>query len=219
MRSSMLERTMERELIFHGTRAKEFDKFELGMLGTGEGCNHANGFYFVSNLKGACYHADYKARQVGKPTVYVCAIKEQAKVVTIGKSISMHPKYLQQHWDKLPVWISTKRGKEWYSELAKPPENRIHNDLIDLNERKRCHILRENGIDILKDFESGQFVDGGYHGRSHLVLNPDSIDIIETLNVEEIYDEIAGRPKFYHLRKEPCIFGKSNILSRLCEYD
>jgi len=202
------------ELLFHGTRALRFDKFDLCMLGSGEGKHAADGIYFTPSLKGAGWHADYTANQNGIPLIYVCVFKQNAKILTLNKSIDMHPKLIQKHWDTLPVWISTKTGPNWYSELALTPESSAFQGYPKLDDRERCKILFRHGIDAIRDFESGQYVDHIY-GRSHLVLNTDSIEIIEILNCDAIADELSDDSKSYFLADDASELGSTGVLSRI----
>ncbi|MEZ8959512.1 hypothetical protein AB6E94_19015 [Vibrio lentus] len=209
---------MTAELYFHGTRAKKFNSFDLGQLGTGEGAYAAQGTYFATSLKGACNHAKYKTRQSGKPLVYVCKVKSSAKILTLNKPIQDHSLDIKELWDKLPVWLSTKQSEDWYYQIAHTPESHIDHRFPLLDEPERCTLLSSMGIDVLRDFESGAFVDSYLHGRSHLVLNPTIIDIVEVLDVESIQSEIYGTAKQYRLENEYAPFGSTTVMSKLRQY-
>ncbi|KAB0482377.1 hypothetical protein F7Q91_02940 [Vibrio chagasii] len=209
---------MSSELFFHGTRANKFNSFDLDKLGTGEGAYAAKGIYFATSLKGACNHAKYKTRQTGKPLIYVCKIKASAKILTLNKLIEDHNLDIKKLWDKLPVWLSTKRSADWYSQFASPPESLIDPYAPHLDESERCGLLLSMGIDVLRDFESGAFVDSYLHGRSHLVLNPSVVDIIEVIDVDSIQSEISGRAKQYLIADDFAPLGASNVMSKLRQY-
>lgn len=76
-------------------------------------------------------------------------------------------------------------------------------------------MLSSLGFDVLRDFESGAFVDSYLHGRSHLVLNPTVIDIVEVLDVESIHDETCGSVKQYRLADELAYLGGTSVMSKL----
>lgn len=207
--------TEQRELIYHGTRAEKFSQFDLAKLGTGEGANAANVIYFVTSLKGAYNHALLKARQKGTPLVYVCQFKPDAKILTLDMPICEHTNQVRELWDSLPVWVSTKESKNWYYQLALPPESSVDHYLPPLDERKRCDLLRSFGFDGIRNFEAGAWVDSYLHGRSHVILNPNCVDIIEVLNADDIQPEVYGSAKNYCLADHSTALGDTGINSRL----
>ncbi len=204
----------EVELLFHGTRAGAFEIFDMNKLGTGEGAHAADGMYFVTSLKGACNHGMLKAKQSGRPIVYICRFLPTAKVLNIDIPISSHSYDMQLFWDTLPVWVSSRKSKDWYYDIAWTPESSIDSDNT-LDERERCRFLRKLGIDAIRNFESGAFADSYLHGRSHILLNPNAIEIIEVLDVQDIHQEISGRAKNYYLEDELKPLGDTEVLSKL----
>ncbi|USD35527.1 MULTISPECIES: hypothetical protein [Vibrio] len=205
----------QRELIYHGTRSERFSQFDLTKLGTGEGAHAANVIYFVTSLKGAYNHASYRARQKGAPLVYVCQFKPDANVLTIDVPICEHPSNVTELWDSLPVWVSTKNSKNWYNELAFTPESSVDHYLPPLDERKRCDMLRSFGFDGIRNFEAGGWADSYLHGRSHVALNPDSVDIIEVWHADDIESEVIGAANNYLLLEHPETLGETGVSSRL----
>ncbi|EGR4213424.1 hypothetical protein NTH44_003597 [Vibrio metoecus] len=205
---------MSLDILYHGTRAHPFDKFDLMKLGSGEGCNAADGFYFASSLLGAANHARYRSRQEGEPCVYVCRFKHDAKVLTLGNAIFLHNEKVQSHWNSLPVWPSCIQSENWYGELGFTPELSLRKTSI-LDERKKCRYLRNFGFDAIMDFESGAFLDSYLHGRSHLLLNPEAIEIIEILKVEQIQSELSGKLRHYTLNATEQPLGTTGVFSKL----
>ncbi|MDA0152365.1 hypothetical protein OH460_08625 [Vibrio sp. Makdt] len=189
---------LNEEFYFHGTRAERFNNFDIGKLGTGEGAHAANGIYFATSLKGARNHAKYRACQLGNPLVYVCKMKPHAKILTLDSSIKEQSPCAQDLWSNLPVWLSTKEGKDWFFEIGSTPESLVNHRLPMIDERQRCTMLKNFGVDVLRDFESGAFCDSYLHGRSHLVLNADVIEIVDVIDVNSIqgdlYDSVQLSP-------------------------
>lgn len=208
-------RKEQSELIYHGTRSEKFSQFDLAKLGTGEGAHAANVIYFATSLKGAYNHASYKARQKGGPLVYVCQFKPDAKILTLDVPISEHTRQIKELWESLPVWVSTKDSKNWYYELAFPPEASVDPYLPPLDERKRCDLLRRFGFDGIRNFESGGWADSYLHGRSHVALNPTCVDIIEVWSANDIETEVNGAANNYCLMDNPTILGDTGVSSRL----
>lgn len=212
----MRPKFVSEELIFHGSR-DDFYEFDPEFVGTGERAGPGIGFHFTDSLKGAAAHAERYVRKAGNPLVYVCTVNRTAQIIYRGVSPSKHSSNIQVLWQKkLPMECAKLySSSNWFNSL----ENH-YSQILTTNfqsskiEAKNCYLLKQAGIDIIKNYEEG-YQDAYLHGDVILVLNHSVITIVEKLNVHDIFTEVIGTAREYHLASSKEFLGDTNISSYL----
>jgi len=202
--------------LFHGSRS-DFDKFDSLYVGSGENAGPGIGMHFTDSLKGAAAHADRYVDSNCEPIVYVCRLKPGAIRLRRCTSIAEHESAVITKWEKnLPVSCLQLIGsRDWFDDLDK----HISDILMDKSnrrklDREKCRYLRDNGFDIIFNFEGG-WQDNYLHGDVILILNFEVIQIIEKLKVNDIFLETIGDPKKYYLSETKALLGDTRVMSYL----
>jgi hypothetical protein len=200
-------------ILFHGCRPDaQFSSFDKNFVASGEGVGVGVGFYFVTSLKGAAFHADNSTRGKGEALVYVCQLRKSAIMVDRFKAIERQDGQAMAWWIRLPCSISCGSDADWFGGLFKhrpracPP--------WEDSDARKCEFLRERGLHAIYDFE-GSFTDGYLQGTTILVLAPEMIDIVEILHVKNIHSETVGEAKQYGLADTAAQLGETGVQSRL----
>ena len=196
------------KIIYHGTREKLFHEFDLKKINSGEGASDVIGIFFTSSLYGACYHADIYSRQPNPPTVYKCEIVDNAIAVDIDIALNKQSERIQEFWSHLPKWVSSnttnndcynclrhkiwarRQRYSWLDEFLKKlnlPNNSALSDEMLLSKK-----LRNLGVDVLINYESGPWRDAYLQENSDLVLNPKAVVILEVLDAIQEIMKIVG---------------------------
>jgi hypothetical protein len=197
--------------IYHGSRAI-FESFDSSFIGTGENAGIGYGFYFATSLKGAANHCWSYCRGDGEKVIYVCKFTKSAKILFVGESVSNHSLDVVNTWGKLPhQYQKMISSKSWFGETTALQSQQIN---TDEKIKMLCQILHKVGFDAIYDIE-GSSTDSYFHGKSILVLEPESVDIVERLSAVEILDETCGAPKEYYLSEKKQFLDKKNVLSFL----
>ena len=116
-------------LLTHGSK-RDFTRFDLDFVGSGEGGGPGFGLHFTDSIVGAVSHAEGHKKSNGEPIVYFCRIKDDPLILRRQTRISEHSAEVISQWNKLPCSCQNFiDNPNWYNMLDDSVYDLIHSQI------------------------------------------------------------------------------------------